>query len=417
MNQDNLASKFNLYLISVVTIVLCGELYFFPFQGDFRFSAGVVALSIILLLYEDIKGSYLAPLTGISVLLLRCFIYSIDGDYSLFELININIPASIYYITYVILFYIFKIRLYTDSPARTIYLLAVIDASSNITEALIRGNLNSQLIRYIIIVAIARSAMIYVIFRLFKRKELLIKKQEHQKKYNQLNTLISNIQSEIFYLKKSTVDIEGVMTKAYAIYEKTKDNKEINGLSLDVARDVHEIKKDYDRVINGFKSYIDNFDFNKPMSLNHISTIIESNLERYIEYQNKEIKVSINFQNNLHIKHYYYIFTIINNLITNAIDAIINKGQIEVESRVAKGKLIFKISDNGPGIDDEIIPYIFSPGFTTKYDPKSGTQSTGIGLSHVEYIVKSLDGTIEVESQLNKGTSFTVTIPVNKLRR
>ena len=417
MTHDNLMNKIKIYIISIVTIVLCGEMYFFPFQGAFRFSVGVVALSIILLFYDDLNEFYLAIFTGISVFFLRSMIYSVDGDYTLFELFKLNIPASIYYISYVVFFYIFKIKLFKETPTRTVYLLSIIDASSNIIEALIRNNLNTNLMRYIIIVAIARSAIIYVIYHLFRRRELSIKKSEHQKRYNQLNTLISNIQAEIFYLSKSTSDIENVMSKAYTLYEHTKGHQEINHLALDVAREVHEIKKDYYRVVNGFRAYVDNFDLSKTMSLKDISSIIENNLNRYIEYQNKHIDVTIKFYTNMQVSNYYYLFTIINNLITNAIDAIVNSGKIYVEGKSIKENFVLKIIDNGPGIDAEIKPYIFNPGFTTKYDSVSGTQSTGIGLSHVEYIVQNLNGTIEVNSEIDQGTTFIIIIPLKELRR
>ncbi|NLY45077.1 MAG: sensor histidine kinase [Tissierella sp.] len=366
MTQDGFLNKIKIYIISIITIVLCGEMYFFPFQGAFRFSVGVVALSIILLFYDDLNEFYLALFTAIAVFLLRSVIFSFDGDYSLLDLFKLNIPASIYYMSYVTFFYIFKIKLFKEIPTRTIYLLSIIDSSSNIIEALIRNNLNTNLMRYILIIAVARSAIIYVIYYLFRRKELLIRKNEHEKRYNQLNALISNIQAEIFYLSKSTSDIEAVMSKAYTLYENTKGNQEINHLALDVAREVHEIKKDYHRVVTGFKSYVDNFDFKKTMALKEISSIIESNLNRYIEYQRKDIEVKIKFYTNIQVSNYYYLFTIINNLITNAIDAIQNNGEIYVEAKSIKGNLILKVIDNGPGIDSEIKPYIFNPGFTTK---------------------------------------------------
>lgn len=55
MNRDNLKNKLNLYIIAVLTIALSGEVYFFPFQDAFRFSAGVIALSLILLVYDDLE--------------------------------------------------------------------------------------------------------------------------------------------------------------------------------------------------------------------------------------------------------------------------------------------------------------------------------------------------------------------------
>lgn len=416
MDYKKLIEKIKIYIVPTITITLCGEMYFFPFQDPFRFSVGVIAFSIILLFYEEIKELYLGLSTAVSVLTLRCLLYYFEGNYALIELLEINIPGAIYYIIYSILFYMLKTRQFSEFPARTIYLISIGDAVSNIIEALIRFNLSSQLIFYIIIVAIARSAIIYIIYYLLKHRELSIKKFEHKKKYNQLNAIISNIQSEIFYLTKSKSDIENVMSKAYKLYEKSKGNEEINHIALDVAREVHEIKKDYYRIETGFKSYVDNFDYDNTMYLKDIGAIIGSNLTRYIEYLGKDIQVSINLSNNMKVKNYYYLFTIINNLITNAIDAILDAGEISVEGKANKENYILKVTDNGPGIDEDFRTYIFNPGFTTKFDSETGISSTGIGLAHVKYIVDSLNGTIRINSKINIGTTFTLIIPINELR-
>ena len=103
-------------------------------------------------------------------LYLRGIIYSIDADYSFSDLIRINLPASIYYLSYGLLFNFFKVKNNTHSPALCINLLALTDIGANIIEALIRTNLSSSLMTYIIIVALARSSMIFITYRLSKRK-------------------------------------------------------------------------------------------------------------------------------------------------------------------------------------------------------------------------------------------------------
>lgn len=416
MNSGKFINKLNKYLVATLTISLCGELYFYPFQGEFRFSAGVLAIGLILILYDDVKEIHLAFLAGLSVLILRISIDSLSEFNEILDLLFINIPGAIYYISYGVLFHIFNIRILKKQAIKTIYLLAMTDISSNVLEALIRRNLDQDLIRYILLVAIIRSIIIYTIYFVFKRQENIIVKKEHQKRYNQLNTLISNIQAEVFYLTKSTTDIEKVMTKAYKLYENTKGNKEVNLLALDVAREVHEIKKDYYRVLNGFKSYTDNFDINNSMYLKEIGSILQSNLDRYIEYLNKQIDVKINFNDDIKVKNYYYLFSIINNLITNAIDSILETGSIKVEGKLDGENYIFRVTDNGSGIEEDLLPYIFNPGFTTKYDLQTGNPSTGIGLSHVKNIVESLNGRLDVMSKENQGTSFTITIPLEEMR-
>ncbi|RKY30819.1 MAG: PAS domain-containing sensor histidine kinase, partial [Candidatus Omnitrophota bacterium] len=68
--------------------------------------------------------------------------------------------------------------------------------------------------------------------------------------------------------------------------------------------------------------------------------------------------------------------------------------------------VIIKISDTGKGIPPEIINDIFKPFYTTKPD------GSGIGLSLVKEFVKANSGKIDVKSEVNKGTEFTITFPV-----
>src|SRR5690625_6929667 len=81
--------------------------------------------------------------------------------------------------------------------------------------------------------------------------------------------------------------------------------------------------------------------------------------------------------------------SIINNLVTNAIEAIDTIGTIHINLINSNKKLIIEISDNGPGIKDAHTDIIFEPGFTTKYD-QNGNASTGIGLSYVYYLVTTI---------------------------
>ena len=71
-------------------------------------------------------------------------------------------------------------------------------------------------------------------------------------------------------------------------------------------------------------------------------------------------------------------------------------------------QVVVPISDTGTGIPDDIREKIFEPFFTTK---KVG-EGTGLGLSISYGIVKEYDGTMEVESEVSKGTTFKITFPV-----
>jgi len=96
------------------------------------------------------------------------------------------------------------------------------------------------------------------------------------------------------------------------------------------------------------------------------------------------------------------------NLMLNAAQAIEKHGEIRIATRAVDGYAEIAISDTGVGIPKKNLSRIFDPFFTTK-DVGKGT---GLGLNIAYNIVKKHKGTIEVESEVGKGTTFTVRIPV-----
>jgi signal transduction histidine kinase len=96
------------------------------------------------------------------------------------------------------------------------------------------------------------------------------------------------------------------------------------------------------------------------------------------------------------------------NLLVNAAQAIKDKGAIEVKTYTQNGYVCVDVSDTGSGISQEELKKIFDPFFTTK--PVG--QGTGLGLSVSYEIVKKHKGDIQVKSELGRGTTFTVRLPV-----
>lgn len=96
------------------------------------------------------------------------------------------------------------------------------------------------------------------------------------------------------------------------------------------------------------------------------------------------------------------------NLLTNAREAMADGGTVRIETRPAPGQpgwIQLIIEDTGPGIAPEILPRIFDPFFTTK------SKGTGLGLSLTYGIVEDHQGTVDVRSEIGKGTTFTLCLP------
>lgn len=96
------------------------------------------------------------------------------------------------------------------------------------------------------------------------------------------------------------------------------------------------------------------------------------------------------------------------NILVNAAHAIEQQGQIRVRTWTESGRIKVSIADTGCGIPPDKLGRIFEPFFTTKEVGKG----TGLGLSIAYDIIKKHNGTIEVASEVGKGTTFMITIPV-----
>ncbi|MBI4482287.1 MAG: ATPase [Acidobacteria bacterium] len=96
------------------------------------------------------------------------------------------------------------------------------------------------------------------------------------------------------------------------------------------------------------------------------------------------------------------------NMLVNAAQAIEGEGEIRIRTWEEDDTVRVAISDNGKGIPPELQHRVFDPGFTTK---KAGL-GTGLGLSICLKIVQDHGGRIELESQVGRGTTFTIVLPI-----
>jgi len=104
------------------------------------------------------------------------------------------------------------------------------------------------------------------------------------------------------------------------------------------------------------------------------------------------------------------LLQVFNNLIKNAIQAIPDnvEGLIKIELFTSENTVKVKVADNGKGISDELKDKLFTPNFTTK------TSGMGLGLTIAKNIVENANGTIWFETEIGKGTTFFVELPVYK---
>jgi two-component system phosphate regulon sensor histidine kinase PhoR len=105
------------------------------------------------------------------------------------------------------------------------------------------------------------------------------------------------------------------------------------------------------------------------------------------------------------------------NLLVNAINYNREGGWVRIEATEEPGYITVKVRDNGLGIAEEDLPCIFDEFYRVDREECSGIPGTGLGLSIVKKLVDAHFGRIEVESQLNEGSTFTVILPSRQARQ
>ena len=404
----------NSVLFSILISILA-QIYIYPFNSRFVLGVGVIVIGLIFSISENIYPVLIGIITGTITASIRSIGLLMSSSSYSNDIIMQFMPAAIFYIIYGILGTIFPLTRRNKSIIHLYLSLISFDIICNTAEILVRNMFSISTIKVIIITALVRAFIQCSAFLIYKYQKLYIKTLEHQKRYAELNLMVSKIYAEAFYLQKSTNDLNTIMREAYNLYEMNKDKEEFSVKALSLAQNAHEIRKNNDRVLRGINQLVQNVEKVEYMSMSEIFCIISDNTKRQIDNVNSNIFIKFKLEEDYSVKRYYDIFAILNNLIINAIEACSGDNMINVIGEISQKELLLDVSDNGTGIDKDVLPYIFNIGFSTKFNEETGAMSTGIGLCHVKNLLENLGGSIEVESDIDRGTKFLVKIPLSSI--
>lgn len=424
MNTHRISLKI---LIIVLVTAFLGELKITPFTSTFRFGLGSAGFFFLLLFYKDVPYILTGFITGIFTTFFRIAIDA-AGHYESFSFIDSLLtrsPAIGYYV-----FFAFVLHLVTkrDDHSYSPMILGAIgvccDVIANLGELTLHLTFNETTIiptniGSIILVAIFRSFFVVGLFTMIESYRLKAIFNEQQIRFEQVQTILSNLYIEGFYLKKTLSVIESITLKAHNLYQEL--NRDLNSIetsriALSIAQEIHEVKKDNQRILAGLEDVIQQEKAIKPLSLMEIVNLSIKANRKYVEFLGKKIELVVTIHDGDYKTHLSYpLLVILNNLVANSIEAIEADSEAFVKIYVKKNEseLIIEVIDNGPGIHPDEHDVIFEPGFSTKFS-ETGKLSNGIGLSHVKLMVEEMQGSINVDSSKEK-TTFTVTLPFNLL--
>ena len=256
----------------------------------------------------------------------------------------------------------------------------------------------------------------------------LLEKKEHEENYKRLVLMASTFESEVYSMRKNMNEIEDIMTNAFSLYKQLDEAdypSELKNTALLIAKDIHEVKKGYRRVIQGLQdNFLSDFTDDSRLQISDLLKILSIDVERIRDLENINISFNSSFESNYSIQKHFAFMSVLRNFISNSIDAISEmpkpyRGEIYVRCRdMTKDGIKYcaiEIKDNGPGIPEDNLDYIYVPGYSTKFDEDTGDINRGIGLTLAKDLLEEqFNGTIDVTST-NKGTLFTLWFPVDKL--
>jgi signal transduction histidine kinase len=98
---------------------------------------------------------------------------------------------------------------------------------------------------------------------------------------------------------------------------------------------------------------------------------------------------------------------VLTNILLNAVQAMPEGGQLTLRSWAESAEICVAVSDTGVGMTPEVQHRLFDPFFTTK-----GAGGTGLGLSASQALIKGHHGTITVQSDPGRGTTFVIRLPI-----
>lgn len=182
------------------------------------------------------------------------------------------------------------------------------------------------------------------------------------------------------------------------------------------------VKKQVNRISKIIRDLVD---FSRPSNYELQPTDINENLKEAIEIvrvgkKAKKIQFVYEPDEEIPLLHVIpdQVQQVFVNILINAVDAMSDEdkneqptGEIKAVSYKDQDNIYVEISDTGPGIPEDHLSKIFEPFFTTKKEGKG----TGLGLWVSYGIIKSFHGKIKASNRISKGTTFTMSFPVNPL--
>lgn len=383
-------------VIIVIVTAIMGEFKIYPYESStFRLGLGSITFFLLLLL-TNVPILLTGLITALFLLFFRTVIDTITVQDALLDLFIFNIPASVFYIVFAFCISKIELRNLKEFPLQLGIYGAVFELMANLIEhymytLLLQTSFISWKQFFILIaVALLRSFFVVGIYS-------SITINEQKKKMHETLSIQTHLYMETLYMQQTMHFVEQVTADSFLLYKHLREtNHHLSTEALRIASEMHEVKKNTQRVVAGLSNLMED-QKKSSYSIMQLLKLVVHTHTNYSIYLNKKIDFELKGHTSHFTKQHLAILSVLNNVLSNAVEAINEKGKITLHVKETDNQIHFIITNNGPAIHPKNLNVLFDAGFTTKFDT-NGNASTGIGLYHVQSIIKSLGGTIHVTS-------------------
>ncbi|MDF2713475.1 MAG: sensor histidine kinase [Paenibacillus sp.] len=417
-----MSDRMRILILILLSTALLGEVKLNPFGDSFRFSLGIVAY-FFGLLWFSVPVLSTGLLTGAFVVLFRIGMDAVGGDADLLSSFLHHIPTFGFYLAFAVTVKLLRIRKQAEFPIRVGLIGAAADMISNCAELFLRlvmlesAPFTWQGLLLIGMTGLLRSFFVVGLYNMLSIRQVREQGEWRKLELERLLLLNSSLYEESFYMRKVMSHVEKLTRESYRLYKKLMEQRlPEHSEALHVAENVHELKKDLQRIVTGLSKLMKPTQAGDRLGIGELCSLAVQANRKYAEANSKQIDFRLHADILLYTNQTYALLSILNNLLTNAVEAIADKGTIEVEAELAGDFLSIRVCDNGPGIPDLEQEWVFEPGYTTKFNPE-GYFSTGIGLTHARDIARILGGTLNLSPHSGHGARFELQVPIQQLMR
>lgn len=401
-------------LVVALCVALASQVSFEVLTPGFIVAVSPLLLPVFLYFNTDLNPLSLIGTVALASPIFRGLLLWLSHSGQITDIGLLTLSDIGFYICYGVLYYWLYWRRGSWNDLTFFCTIVLCDYGANLFEIAVMNHgdfANYHFFQLLFIVALVRSILGCIFAFGYHYLNLMLRKEKHEKQYYQFVLAAAAVKNELYFMQKNVVEIERIMQNAYLLNQNLQnENPDASQRALEIARDVHEVKKNYRNVITGLG---EQFDLNQmqTMRLTEILRIVVSDLRATIK--ERQLNVVVQTQNEVEVvvgKHYALVI-ILSNLLLNGLEAMADQksGRLQINISRINNEIIFEIDDNGVGMDSAVQTAIFQPGFTTKFDLQTGDVYRGIGLYHTKKIIEEqFKGQISVQSKPGQGTTFTV---------